>query len=909
MSSSAITIVSLPPKFKEILEKDEKFSLQVKNVIEPYSDILKLNGMEFFPEYTDHSINHIEEVLQTAEMLIPDNIFEKLTPEDIGVMVISVVLHDIGMHTSADMFKNMIGGAYNIGQIKDFDKDIWSKLWDGYKKDCLYWDSEKKENVFGNKDYEIKVPDLEDLQELNDYQKKFIGEFIRIYHCRIAHEISKLGYIGSKHIKNNCNESFKRYLDLAGLVARSHGINIRNKNIETYLKDKYKIQWKKPLKVHIVYLMALIRIADYLQIDKQRTNETGNNARTMYSPYSRQEHAVHQAISELDFLGEEEKIIVPADPENARTHVKIEKLVNDIQWEFDQTWAYLGEIYGNEFTLKYRRIEPNFIDEGGKDFVPQQFSYRFNDSLAKKLVGPLYDNNPTYGVRELVQNAVDACRECKEWDEKDPPHVVVKLDTKENLFTITDTGKGMTLEEIQKYFLTIGSSFNDNVDWKKWRDDNNVYRSGRFGIGVLASFLLGDKICVETRSKDAETGYSFKAELGDKFIEIQKNDELKRGTTIKIKCTPKNVKRLDDQANKKGFSLNTEWYNWYVENEPSVSYFLNNVQLIPELEIDGLKKLKHSSESFGDVFWKSKLLFRDNNTNNQSALYCNGFLINKSSFKRNFSSKLTYYYPFKLPDLQIVDKYNKLPINLNRTNIESAFDYDFELDLAKETCKDMICQLISFDIPKWFDLKNNMVLGYNGFNVKNTYTYKQKNAKNSIQIFINKDFIEMDGLKKIFNKYSESYFTFSTLLENKFTIDLYIKIKIKNSNVFIYSKSLESSLIKNEINLTNIYQRREYKECVILYKELSDNSYFDKIIDFLSNILSSAFYIFIEKTIKYKPSIYIPELEEIFQKYLGDDPLIPYDLEERKKKFPLIFQDFPDEIEYYRKKYQEDKEN
>lgn len=669
MSSPAITIISLPQKFEDILVKNENALSLVRQVIKPYSVILKSNRMEFFPEYTDHSINHVEEVLKTAEMLIPDDIFVKLTPEDIGVMVISVALHDIGMQTSADMFKNMINGQYNDARVEEFDKDTWSKLWEDYKKGSLYWDSEKKENVFGNKNYKIKDLKLKDLQKLNNYQKKFIGDFIRIYHCRIAHEIAKKGYIGKDHIKNECDDDFLTYLDLAGLVARSHGIDMRN--TFNYLKKNFDEDiWATPSNVHVIYLMALLRIADYLQIDKYRTNENMLKAREMYSPYSRLEHETHIAIKNLNYKELKETIIVQAEPKNARTHVKIAELVKDIQREFDQTWAIIGEAYGKDFTLKYRRIKPTFNYPQNRKYVPQQFSYRFNDNLAKKLVGPLYDNNPSFGVRELVQNAVDACRECKEWDEKDPPHVVVKLDTKKKKFTITDTGKGMTLEEIQKYFLTIGSSFNDNVDWKKWRDDNKVFRSGRFGIGVLAAFLLGDKITVETRSKEAETGYTFEAELDDKFIEIQKNDELKRGTTITIKCNSESVEKLKEEAELEDKQYGTDqWYSWYIDENPEVTYFCDGTPIIPKRDkLKGFLELKHQSKDFGIIRWKPRFM-------GGAFLYCNGFFITHRANKHLFTDDDERYVISGYPHLQITDKYNKLPINLQRTNIESDAKY------------------------------------------------------------------------------------------------------------------------------------------------------------------------------------------------------------------------------------------
>ena len=103
-------MLNIPEKLKKIMDKNQGFSAKVLSTISPFADILKVNSLCFFSEYTDHGISHIENTLKYTESLIADETFQYLTPEEVGVMILSVVLHDIGMHTSTDMFKNMIEG-------------------------------------------------------------------------------------------------------------------------------------------------------------------------------------------------------------------------------------------------------------------------------------------------------------------------------------------------------------------------------------------------------------------------------------------------------------------------------------------------------------------------------------------------------------------------------------------------------------------------------------------------------------------------------------------------------------------------------------------------------------------------------------------------------------------------------
>lgn len=307
--------------------------------------------------------------------------------------------------------------------------------------------------------------------------------------------------------------------------------------------------------------------------------------------------------------------------------------------------------------------------------------------MSKLLIAPLYGDDPSYGVRELVQNAVDACRIRLAIDStynKETTHVRVDIDTEKKLFTIEDSGIGMTVDEIEKYFLTIGSSINSSFEWQKTRDSEGIYRTGHFGIGVLAAFLLGNRITVETRNIKSEHGYMFTVSLQDSFFQIDKIYKPEYGTIIRIECEKSSINRLEYATNFLGFIErgieNTEnvvayhwpWFSWYIELIPRVEYYLDS-QLITNNSnrLEGYQKLNHSSINYGDVFWKPRPILKEiNKVTYPRELIYNGFHITLRSNKAEFSlEELKNYINTEIPSLSITDLYNRLPINLLRSNI------------------------------------------------------------------------------------------------------------------------------------------------------------------------------------------------------------------------------------------------
>ncbi len=138
--------------------------------------------------------------------------------------------------------------------------------------------------------------------------------------------------------------------------------------------------------------------------------------------------------------------------------------------------------------------------------------------------------SPRVYLRELLQNAVDAITARRAIEPGAP--AMVRIDCQGDRLTITDTGIGLTEEQVHDLLATIGRSGK--------RDDFGFARHeflGQFGIGLLSCFLVADEIRVITRCGDAPTvywtGYS------DGRYEIEGGPERSEpGTTVILKARP-----------------------------------------------------------------------------------------------------------------------------------------------------------------------------------------------------------------------------------------------------------------------------------------------------------------------------------------------------------------------------------
>ena len=144
-----------------------------------------------------------------------------------------------------------------------------------------------------------------------------------------------------------------------------------------------------------------------------------------------------------------------------------------------------------------------------------QFEFKTDvKELLNILVHSLYTNREIF-IRELVSNASDALDKLRFESNRGSDifqnelelEISVNGDEKENLITISDTGFGMTKDEIIQNIGTIAKSGSAEF-LKQLSEDkeqaNNII--GKFGVGFYSVFMVADKVEIFSRSykKDAK---------------------------------------------------------------------------------------------------------------------------------------------------------------------------------------------------------------------------------------------------------------------------------------------------------------------------------------------------------------------------------------------------------------------
>ena len=164
-------------------------------------------------------------------------------------------------------------------------------------------------------------------------------------------------------------------------------------------------------------------------------------------------------------------------------------------------------------------------DENGK-LTYRSTNLRFHsaeDRVQELLMGPALYSDPALTVRELYQNALDACRyraartqylqaakgKATPWKPEISIRVVQDTDDR-RVLECEDNGIGMGLQELG-LFCEIGSRFVTLPDYvdesRRWKVHGvEMHPNSRFGIGVLSYFMVADELSIRT-TRLSDQGY------------------------------------------------------------------------------------------------------------------------------------------------------------------------------------------------------------------------------------------------------------------------------------------------------------------------------------------------------------------------------------------------------------------
>lgn len=206
--------------------------------------------------------------------------------------------------------------------------------------------------------------------------------------------------------------------------------------------------------------------------------------------------------------------------------------------------------------------------------------YSFQAEIQELLglvVHSLYTDKEIF-VRELISNAADACEKARFTmasgqtllDADVPCTINLTTDSERNTITFTDTGIGMSHEDLINNLGTIASSGSKkflqqlkNKELNVSKEQNTAETSedaqkekalnliGQFGVGFYSAFMVADRVEVHTRSATSgETGWKWVSDGKGSYTIEEDADYTQRGTTIIVHLKDEH-KDFADESNVK----------------------------------------------------------------------------------------------------------------------------------------------------------------------------------------------------------------------------------------------------------------------------------------------------------------------------------------------------------------------
>ena len=174
-------------------------------------------------------------------------------------------------------------------------------------------------------------------------------------------------------------------------------------------------------------------------------------------------------------------------------------------------------------------------------------THKFEADTGKILnivINSLYSDSDIF-LRELLSNASDAIHKRKFMGQSQPKllnssddEVFVEVDEKAKTIEITDTGIGLSADDLIETLGTIArsgtSSFLDSIEEASDNKDAAKTLIGKFGVGFYSAFIVAEKVSVITRKAGEADTSSWESDGQSGYTLSKVEEEHEVGTSIKL---------------------------------------------------------------------------------------------------------------------------------------------------------------------------------------------------------------------------------------------------------------------------------------------------------------------------------------------------------------------------------------
>lgn len=496
-------------------------------------------------DFTLHDDEHSFRVAQRISQLIPDDTAKHLSDIEWALLLMAAYLHDIGMNPRREVLR----------QVRDF-------LFSGTPPESLGNEAQELQQWLDETEPGLQPPVYEELPPAERANKI---DRLTAFFARHRHNDWSEKYILSE-AQTKGPEPYPSWLDDLIALCKSH-----HYGLDELMRPKFDLRIVDAGNklVNLRYLAALLRVADILEFDPERTPLVVFNLRDV-SPGSQIYWHKDQAIV-LGVNRDPYNLVFTARTKNAWLHKAVIETADMVDAELqncaaiEQQNGYMRGIKLDEAD-NYRWPWPMRLV---RDIRPEEDTFVYIDGafrpeprrIVELLGGTRLYGNPFAAIRELLQNAFDAVRERMAYqllsdatkDLKAAQSARAKLHRVELAFerqdehtwlVCTDTGIGMTRRVIESYLLVSGAKPRpETLELRRRCAERGIEltRSGEFGIGTLSYFIISDKLIIETRASNEVPqnsdlhGWRFESDGLEHFGELRPLNRSDIGTTVRIR--------------------------------------------------------------------------------------------------------------------------------------------------------------------------------------------------------------------------------------------------------------------------------------------------------------------------------------------------------------------------------------
>lgn len=193
------------------------------------------------------------------------------------------------------------------------------------------------------------------------------------------------------------------------------------------------------------------------------------------------------------------------------------------------------------------------------------------NQLMSLIINAFYSNKDVF-LRELVSNSSDALDKIRyisltqdnsALETESKLEIKIATDTDNGTLTVTDTGVGMTREDLIKNLGTVACS-GTKAFIQNLKENGDMNLIGQFGVGFYSVYLVADRVEVYSKH-NSDKCYKWESDANGTFTitEIEDN-ELKRGTRIVLHLKENEKKYLEESNIREIIKKHSNYINYPV---------------------------------------------------------------------------------------------------------------------------------------------------------------------------------------------------------------------------------------------------------------------------------------------------------------------------------------------------------